>query len=137
MKQNQKKGQKNQVGAWGEAIAAQYLQQKDFTIIDTNYLKPWGEIDVIARKGRVIHFVEVKTVSYETKTELEKAVSLGTYAPEEQVHRKKLQKLSRVIETWLAEHNWVGDWQIDVAAVRIVSRETHASVKYIENVIIE
>lgn len=139
MKQTQKKGKKNQVGAYGEQIAVKYLENKGFLLLDTNYLKKWGELDVVARETvankEIIHFVEVKTVSYETKTALEYAVSHETWRPEEQVTGFKLQKLHRVIESWLVENNCESDWQIDIAAVRVVPREKYATVKYIPNVI--
>jgi len=138
MKQTQKKGKKNQVGAYGEQIAVKYLQNKGFKVLDTNYLKKWGEIDVVARETlndkQIVHFVEVKTVSYETKQALEQAVAHETWRPEEQVTEFKLKKLHRVIETWLLDNNCESDWQIDVAAVRIVPREKYASMKYIPNV---
>jgi putative endonuclease len=137
MKQHLKQGKKNQVGAFGEQIVVNYLRKRGFTILDTNYLQKWGEIDIVARETNKIHFVEVKTVSYETKQLLEAAVSHGTWRPEENVHRHKISKLSRTIESWLGEHKCELDWQIDVAAVRIVPREKHATVKYIPNVIIE
>ena len=47
----------------GEKIAGRFLQSKGFEIVSWNYLKPWGEIDIIVRKKRKIHFIEVKTVS--------------------------------------------------------------------------
>lgn len=134
---NQTKKQQNKViGAYGEDIAAKYLERKGFRIVGRNYLKKWGEIDVIVQKDSKIHFVEVKTVSYGTKEELKRAVSYGTWRPEENVHQYKVKKLSRAIESWLAEKNWQGDWQIDVVGVRIVPRETYATVKYIDNVIL-
>ncbi len=137
MEQGQANNKHNkEIGAWGEKITANYLKRHGFMIVAMNYLKKWGEIDVIAKKDGKIHFVEVKTVSYETKEYLNKAVSYGTWRPEENVHPYKLKKLSRAIETWLAEYNWEGDWQIDVAAVRIVPRETYATINYIENIII-
>ena len=136
MKQHLKLGKKNQTGAWGEQIAVNYLKKRGFTILDTNYLQKWGEIDIVARETEIIHFVEVKTVSYETKQQLEAAVSHGTWRPEENVHRQKIAKLSRTIESWLSEHKCDLDWQIDVAAVRVVSREKYATVKYIPNVIL-
>jgi putative endonuclease len=124
------------VGALGEQIAANYLEKHGFTILDRNYLKKWGEIDVVARgtDGKV-HFVEVKAVSYETKEQLNAAVTRRTWRPEENVHPYKLRKLQRAIESWLMEKRYEGQWQIDVLAVRMVSREKYATVKYISNVI--
>lgn len=137
MKQSAKKGLKNQIGALGEAVAAHYLSNKGFSIIDTNYLKKWGEIDIIAKQGSVIHFVEVKAVSHRSRSELEQAVLGGGWDPEEQVHANKLKKLVRVIETWLLEQNYAGEWQIDVVAVRMVPEERFASVKYLENIVVK
>lgn len=142
MKQQLKQGQRNQTGAIGEQITATFLRGKGFTILDTNYLKKWGELDLVARetlgnKYR-IHFVEVKTVSYETREMLEKAVSRGTWRPEENVTFQKLAKLHRTAETWIMESEYTEvDWQIDVAAVRIVPHEKFATIKLIENVIVE
>jgi len=140
MKQTDKKGAKNQIGAYGEEIACNYVRNKGFKVISQNYLKKWGEIDIVARetmdnKGKV-HFIEVKTVSYETKQDLNNAVSHGTWRPEENVHGKKLLRLQRTIETWIAEHNYEGDWQIDIASVRVVPREKYATIMMLYNVII-
>ena len=131
-----KKLQNKVIGNQGELIVANHLKRKGFTVLEMNYLRKWGEIDVIAQMDNKIHFVEVKTVSYETKYDLERAVLRGTWRPEENVHASKLKKLSRAVETWLAEHKWQGDFQIDVAAVRIVPRETFATIKIIDNVIL-
>lgn len=54
-------GKNNLSGAWGEAIAAQYLQKKRFTIIATNYRSRFGEIDIIAQNRKFLVFAEVKT----------------------------------------------------------------------------
>ena len=134
MKQKDKKGRKNEVGAYGETIAANYLKRQGFEIVDMNYLKKWGEIDIVARGTTGIRFVEVKAVSHETKLELQAAISRGTWRPEENVHFKKVQRLHRAIESWIMEHNYDGDWEIDVIAVRMVPRESYATVKYLPNV---
>ena len=136
MKQTHKKGLKNTVGGYGETIAANYLKRKGYSILDINYLKKWGEIDIVARETSIIHFIEVKTVSYETKAKLEAAVSHGTWRPEENVTHFKLQKLHRIIDTWLQEHNCDLDWQIDVAAVRIVPSEKFATINYLPNIVL-
>ncbi|MCA9359053.1 YraN family protein [Candidatus Kaiserbacteria bacterium] len=135
MKQVDKQGDKNKIGAFGEQIAVNYLKRKGFTILNTNYLKKWGEIDVVAREMDTVRFVEVKTVSYETRNELNMVVSHGTWRPEENVHASKILRLNRAIESWILEHSYEGDWEIDVIAVRIVPRERYATVKYIRNAV--
>lgn len=130
-------GTHNQTGATGELIVRSWLKNKGFLIVADNYQKPWGEIDIIAAAENVIHFVEVKTVSYDSKAFLRAAVQKGGWRPEEQVHVKKMQKIQRTIESWLLENQYEGKWQIDVAAVRLVPQERYATVKFIDNVIFE
>lgn len=124
-------------GDLGESIAVKHLQTKGFTILTQNYLKKWGEIDIVAEKEGIVHFIEVKTVSYETKVDLTRAVTHGTWRPEEQVHRRKLHQIDKALQTWICENNYKGEWVIDVIAVRIVPRETYATVNMIENVVSE
>ena len=47
-------------GAWGEALAARYLQKKRYKIVATNYRSRFGEIDLIAADRKFLVFVEVK-----------------------------------------------------------------------------
>lgn len=130
------KTENKEIGRIGEDMAENYLKNKGFDILCRNYLKKWGEIDIVTRRTNKIHFVEVKTVSYETKIELNHAVTRRTWRPEENVHAYKIKKLNRAIESWLMENNSDLDWQIDVVAVRIVPREKYATVKYIPNIIL-
>ena len=124
-------------GDLGELITANWLENKGYTILNLKYLKKYGEIDVVAQKDLTVHFIEVKTVSYETRQALEYAVIHETWRPEEQVHKKKQFQISKAIEAWLAEYRYTGDFQIDVAAVRIVPRETYATINFLDNVIFE
>ena len=125
----------NEIGDLGEKIAQQYLVKNDFKILETNYWRKWGELDIVAKKGDMVHFIEVKTVSHETKSALEYAVSCETWRPEELVHRFKLHQISKALQTWVFENKYKGDFQIDVIAVRIVPHETFSTIKYIENII--
>jgi len=140
MKQTDKKGEKNKIGAYGEQIAVNYVKRLNFEVLELNYLKKWGEIDIVARETKnneqIIHFIEVKAVSYETKSALNRAVSHGTWRPEENVTPQKLHKLHRTIDSWLLENNFKGDWMVDIAAVRVVTREKYATIKYIPNIIL-
>lgn len=131
-----RKGSHNETGAMGELVARNWLKNKGYSILVDNYQKKWGEIDLIAKQGKVIHFIEVKAVSYNTRSDLEKYSRGGSWRPEEQVHPKKLLKIQRTIESWLIENNYEGEWQIDIAAVRLVPSDKYATVDWIDNVII-
>lgn len=122
-------------GSLGERIVAQYLINRGFAVLDRNYRQPFSEIDLIVKKAQIVHFVEVKSVSYETKVALEWAVTHETWRPEELVHGRKLHQIGKGVEAWLSETGYTGNWQIDVATVRIVPRETFATVKIIPNVV--
>jgi putative endonuclease len=53
--------QNRQLGAWGEAAAARYLQRQGLQIVEQNVRTRYGEIDLIARDGDTLVFIEVKT----------------------------------------------------------------------------
>lgn len=53
-------GKNNLSGAWGEAIAADYLRKKHFKLIGANYTTRYGEIDLIVSDKTYLVFVEVK-----------------------------------------------------------------------------
>ena len=128
----------NEIGRIGEDIAAKWLVSRGMNVIEINYLRKWGEIDIVARgTSRKVHFVEVKTVSYETKAKLEYAVSHETWRPEENVHRNKIDRFKRAIQTWIAENKYGGDWQTDIITLRLVPREKIARIKLIDNVILD
>lgn len=47
-------------GAWGETVAGEYLRKKHYKLLALNYCSRFGEIDLIAKSGKYIVFVEVK-----------------------------------------------------------------------------
>lgn len=53
-------GRNNIVGAWGETLAAQYLQKKKYTVLACGYRSRFGEIDLIVSNREYLAFVEVK-----------------------------------------------------------------------------
>ena len=53
-------GRNNLVGAWGEAVAAEYLRKKRYEIVAAGYRCRFGEIDLIVRDRKFLVFVEVK-----------------------------------------------------------------------------
>lgn len=137
MKQTQEIAPHIKTGQIGEELVSEHYKRHGYTVLARNYRQKWGEIDVIAEKDQRAYFIEVKTVSYETKTALEWAISHETWRPEENVTRQKLIKLSRVINTWIRENKCDKPWQIDVASVRIVPCETFSTINILKNVILD
>ena len=127
----------NIIGKIGENIACEWLKSKGFIILEQNYLKKFGEIDIVARETKKMHLIEVKTVSYETREDLDYSVSHETWRPEENVHKEKQRRLKNAIAVWLSEHRYKGEWQIDILTVKLVPREKYAQIKIIGNVIFE
>ena len=56
-------GVTQKVGALGEELVVQFLVKRGYKILDRNYRRPWGELDVVAERKGKIHFVEVKALS--------------------------------------------------------------------------
>lgn len=131
---------RQQSGRLGETIAVGYLEKIGYSIIEQNYTKKTGEIDIVAAKNGVLHFVEVKTlikpVSYETGG-ADQEVSRETYSPFENVSRAKLRKFSRTCEWYVWEKRVSRDtkWQIDVIAVTVTRETRSAKVEVMWNVI--
>lgn len=80
-------------GKKGEEKALEYLIEQGFTLIAQNWRAGHLEIDIIAEKDNIIHFIEVKT---RKKNSLIPA--------RESLNFKKRQNLERLVELWFHEH---------------------------------
>lgn len=69
-------GRNNVVGAWGEAVAAEYLRKKRFQLIATGYRCRYGEIDLIVQNRQYLVFVEVKLRSSDRFAEAREFVDI-------------------------------------------------------------
>jgi putative endonuclease len=124
---------KKRIGNIGEAIAAQYLSRKGYTLVLRNYRKPWGEIDIIAEKGGVVRFVEVKSVSRVTLPDVTR--ESGSYRPEELIHAAKLQKIARTAELYMADASDDREYQIDAVVVFLDHSAKKARCKLYEQIL--
>lgn len=129
------KTEKRRLGDIGEDLCCKFLVKRGFTVLERNYLKPWGEIDVIAEKGSNIRFVEVKTVSRETR---DGSVSREMMRPEENMHEGKVKRLHRTIQIYLLERKVPEhiEWQLDLVCVYIDLERKKGRVEMLENIII-
>lgn len=86
-------GRNNQVGAWGEQCAAEFLRRKGYELLAHSYRSRFGEIDLIVQNEIYLAFVEVK---------LRKNANFARAM--EYVDLKKQGKLRITAEYYLAEH---------------------------------
>jgi len=124
--------EKRKFGDFGESIACKFLMKRGFSIIEKNYLRQWGEIDIVASKGEVIHFFEVKTVKQEVKF----GNANDNWRAEENIHPWKLKRLERTIQTYLLEKNFESEWQLDALIVEVNLNNKKVTVKYLPNIVL-
>ena len=127
------KTQRRLTGDLGETIACGFLERQGFTIIERNYQRPWGEIDIIAVKEGVVRFVEVKTLSRETLPDVSRENS--AYRPEEQVHPAKLRRICRTAEMYMNAKADDREYQVDVVGVYLSEAQRVARCRLFEQVL--
>ncbi len=96
------------LGAAGEELAARYIADLGWRIVDRNVRIGHCEIDIVARDGEELVFVEVRT-------RRDNPVA----APEETVGPAKLEKLCRAASLWTQKMNYGGFWRVDLIAVTV------------------
>ena len=128
---------KQKIGEIGENVAVKFLVKRGFSILDRNYTKKWGEIDVVAEKSGRIYFIEVKSVSRETLNNVPHE-TLDEYKPEDNMHPWKLKRLSRTIQTYLLSKNISEEkeWQGDLLVVFLSLKDKMARVKVVSDIIL-
>ena len=96
------------LGRWGEEQAADYLRRRGLKIVERNYRAPVGEIDIIARQGRLLLFIEVKT---------RRSIAFGL--PQEAVGKTKQRQIVRTAQWYLGHMGAKGlQPRFDVLTVR-------------------
>ena len=103
----------NELGKNGEYLAADFLQQKGYAIVCKNWRHKQYEIDIIATKGRKLHFVEVKTRSSDFYGH-----------PEDSVTKKKFRFLQNAADEYLFLHpgyKWI---QYDIVSITFQNNGT-------------
>jgi putative endonuclease len=120
-----KNNRRQKLGAWGEKVAATHLEAQGYQITARNWRCAQGEIDLIAKAGDELVFVEVKT---------RKGRAAGT--PEEGLTRAKQRKLMKLAQLYVAEHDLDVDWRIDLVAIELDERGKLLRCDHIPNAVL-
>ncbi len=120
---------KDKVGAKGERIVADFLKKKGHTVLEMNYTKKTGELDLITKDlNSVLHFVEVKTVSDEK--------FLETLPAEERIDERKRRHIRNTVSIYMEEKElkWENtSWSFDLVVVSLFPEQ---KIRVIENIIL-
>lgn len=93
-------------GKRAEQAAAAYLECRGFTILTLNWRTRYCEIDIVARSDKTIHFVEVK---------YRRSARQGSGL--EYVTPGKLRQMRFAAESWVAAHDWAGEYVLSAIEV--------------------
>ena len=119
-----KNSHKKRLGKIGEDLASEYLTSHHYTIIERNFQKRYGELDIIAIKDKTLIFVEVKT-----------RIGRKFGLPEESVTPRKLREVKQTALYYKLLHPELPDrMRIDVIAIELDIDETLKAFRHIENV---
>ena len=97
------------VGRLGEKLAGRFLRDLGYQILTTNYRCPQGEVDIVAKDGDEVVFVEVRT---------RRSQAFGT--PQESLTRPKIRRLVATCQDYLQGYGGADtNWRIDLVSVRL------------------
>lgn len=113
-----------QLGLKGERIAARYLMKKGYRIIEKNYSCRFGELDLIAKKGDILCFVEVK---------LRSSTVYG--APAESIGWKKKSRILKTIDFYLYSHD-CAKTNLRVDVIELLFQEGKSYINHIEGAVL-
>ena len=124
---------RKQLGDFAENIACFYLKKKGYKILNRNWFfftekRKKGEIDIVAKKDKTIHFVEVKAL---------RASGAQGFLPEDKINFQKKEKLKKTAFAWFESNNISPDvkWQIDVISVKLDLPTKKAKIRHFKNVV--
>jgi putative endonuclease len=118
------------LGRQGEDLAVLYLTQQGYDIITRNWRTRSGELDIVARDGDWLVFVEVRTRRIRGGAA---GPALGT--PEESVAPRKQLQLVALADAYLFALPWDGPWRIDVIALELRADRSVARLNHLRDAV--
>jgi putative endonuclease len=118
------------LGRQGEDLAAAYLTQQGYEIITRNWRTRSGELDIVAREGDWLVFVEVRA------RRIGKGAAAPTLgSPEESVTPRKQLQLVSLADVYLFDLPWGGRWRIDVIALELRADGSVARLNHLRDAV--
>ncbi len=111
-----------QLGKTGEELARRFLKKNGFNIVDHNFRCRYGEIDLVLRKDKAFHFVEVK---------FRRTLEYGL--PQESVNRRKQNKIHTVALFWMKKRHLPMDSEIHFDVLAISRHSDSIEYEFIED----
>ena len=108
-------------GNLSESVVCDFLVSKGYEILDRNYLRKWGELDIVAIKEGSLHFIEVKS-------DFRKNQNDG-YRAEELMHNLKQRRLRRMVATYLEDKKYGLDYPFVFDLAIVSFGESRSSTK--------
>lgn len=102
----------NQTGSTGEALAVTYFIERSYVLLHQNWRHSHWEVDIIASKNGVLHFIEVKT---------RRSKTFGL--PEDGADKKKIRNLINAAEEFLYQYPEWKRIQFDILSISIIKKE--------------
>ena len=110
-------------GKLGEEIAKGYLEKKGFEIVEQNYKTKYSEIDIVAKQGKELVFVEVRT-----------KIGENFGSPEESLDKKKLRKLQFNARSYIWKNRWKENYRIDAVCLVLKPDNSIERLEHYENI---
>ncbi len=101
-------------GNLAEDKAVEFLKSKNYQIIERNFYSRFGEIDIIAKKDNILHFIEVK--------------SGENFEPIYNITPTKLKRIIKTLNLYLKKHKINNPYQIDAIIIK------NNEIEYIKNI---
>lgn len=113
----------NELGVWGEAVAARFLQEKGYCVIERDWKSGHRDLDIIATVRDTVVFVEVKTRS-----------SRDFGEPEDAIDYAKIRNLRMAIHHYVRFKHIKGDIRLDIVSVVGTPDSEDVSISHFEDI---
>ncbi|HEU0085678.1 MAG TPA: YraN family protein [Candidatus Paceibacterota bacterium] len=128
---------RQKIGKLGEQVATRFLMKHNHKILDQNYTRPWGEIDIVSCEksatGNILHFIEVKSLKVTDLNLMD-----TSYNPAENLHYRKRLRMAKTIKTylWASKIPENQPYQVDLIIVYLDLKRLKSRLKVVNQIIL-